>query len=296
MEELPFISMADPYSSPTFSDTTPGPTLRTRLAFVPGLVRYLGAAALLQIPGSLIATSLIEVRISNLGMAALLLAGSIPLAFGLAPFLYRKLGTKWAVGAMLLGLAILATSLVRFVQTQSVAEENEFFKLPSASGQPFVVTDLRNFVSPPPSFRSNVAFETLLLDTIQLGESGQTIRYFQNMLGWRIGAACTMDHETAVRFWATVKASELDFTPTARRYMCANSIVRMSFGYHDSIYLDSGRVLGCSHSHGCQRFNELRGDTVRFFLPDTMAVRIRHKRDSLRLWREDSARTHAGVN
>lgn len=289
--------MPDPYSLPatfTHASTTPP---RSRLGFLPGLIRYLAAASLLQLGFLALVRLALLFQYHDFGVLGLLGMASPVLSLVLASVFFRRFtNIRWAIASILVTLSASAYLLVRF--TYAYMAWQHYTTLVEPVMRRFRFVDLTTGNEVPPAMGSYLPLDTSTVDGMQLSDtSSNSLRGIKRNLAEQLHIRCDASVEDAIRACARFPKVDLGSKSQADLLICAGTIATLTVPSNDSIiYVDSNRVILelLLRSRGVVAFQQIQGDTEVTFFPDTMATRIRHKRDSLRLWREDSARTASG--
>ena len=291
--------MSDPYSLPPASAVGSSAPARSRLGFLPGLLRYLAAASLLQLGFFALVRAALFFQLREFWLLVLFVLASPVLALVLASVFFRHFtSTRWAIASILLALSACAFLLVRFAYAYLAWQYYSTLIEPVLRQQRYV--DLTSGGKLPASFLSCQPLDTLVGDSLQTkGVSGApdghstSLQDLMQNLSQQLRINCTVNMEEAIRASARFKSMDLGSKSEAELLICAGTVATLTIPRNTTVFLDSNRVLihGVNPTNGRESFDEYHGDTCTGYLPDTTITRIRHKRDSLRLWRKDSAKT-----
>ena len=292
--------MSDPYSAPSFPDTSPSlpPSRGTR--FLHGFVRYLAAASLLQLGFFALIRAALFFQIQVLEIFLILVIVSPVLSLVLASLFFRRFTLlSWA---FLTILASTAAGSYLWIRLGHAYWGWEFYS--SRMQWRLQYVDLNADGTLPAYFTSYIPTDTSVLDMVRLPSPSEppkaqilTFREAKRNLSRNWGINCAMNVEEAIRFGSRLPRIDFGSEKEVGQVLCAGMVMELSLLENYSFaYLDSRRVLlqGATSGGKGGWLEEIHGDTSVFFHPETTITRIRHKRDSLRLWREDSARTASG--
>lgn len=290
--------MSDPYSLPPATAVGSSAPARSRLGFLPGLLRYLAAASLLQLGFLAIVRAALFFQIRDFWLLGLFGLASPVLALVLASVFFRRFtNTRWAIASILAATSACVFLLVRF--TYAYIAWQYYSTLIEPVLRNFQYVDLTKGGKLPASFLSCQPLDTLVSDSLQVkGSPGKpdspasSLQDLKRNLSEQLKINCTTTIEQAIRASARFDKVDLGSKPEAEQLICAGTVATLTIPRNTTIFLDSHRVLfhGVNPTNGRNSFEEYRGDTCIGYLPDSTVTRIRHKRDSLRQWREDSAK------
>ncbi len=302
VEELPFISMPDPYSLPPATAVGSSAPARSRLGFLPGLLRYLAAASLLQLGFLAVVRVALFFQFRDFWILGLFGLTSPVLSLVLASVFFRRFtNTRWAIASILATTSACAYLLVRFAYAYLAWQYYSALIEPVLRQQHYV--DLTTGGKLPASFLSCQPLDTLVGDSLQTkGVSGApdghstSLHDLMRNISQQLRINCTVNLEDAIRASARFNNMDLGSKSGAELLICGGTVATLTIPRNTTVFLDSHRVLihGVNPTNGRHSFDEYRGDTCVGYLPDSTVSHIRHKRDSLRQWREDSTRAASG--
>jgi len=274
---------------------------RLRSFFPRGLVRYLGAASLVESLAFLIVRCALGLHYRNFQVLFVGLLAWTVIALASAFFLMRRFtGTKWAALSLVVGASIVSYGSYRFVEANSALVYYQTLVQPVLADYP--VVDLRHGVTAPHSFQTLQPLDTTVIHGFQVEGSdtsssnrGAELSDLMRNLSKVAGISCNTDIESSLRAVPSFGQVDLGSKEQSDRLICAGTLASLTFPRNSVLYVDSHRVIACSTEDTCRSFfQEYRGDTLRRFFPDTTVARVLRKRDSLRRREKDSLRALSG--
>ncbi|HNY29682.1 MAG TPA: hypothetical protein PKO15_02235 [Fibrobacteria bacterium] len=259
------------------------------MGFVPGMVRYLGTAALLQLIFFAILRVALFLRVREFEIPTFFAMVSPVLSLGLAPLFFRRFTSTRTALFTALGCTLACLYLLVRFGYAWVAQSYHRTNVEPVLRR-FHYVDLTQGNQAPPSMESYLPLDTSRLDSMDMGAT--TLTSIRQNISEKLHIRCDATVEEAIRASAGFAAFDLGSKRDAELLFCAGTIASLTIPSNDSgVYLDSHRVvLDIVLRSKTRIFEQIRGDIAITFFPDTAVFRIRHNRDSLRRWREDSAK------
>lgn len=285
--------MPDPFLASTPISSPPGPKSWRRAAA--NTFRFLAVTCTVQAVSLVLVRLALFLRIDAFKQLPVFLGLSLLVSLVLAAFLFRRItNPRWALGIFLAASGTCAYLLVRVGFGWFAHTYEQTLLDPLLRNIHFAD---RTKGSPPPAMESHLPFDTVVIDGPGMPESDpSSLRKVRRILSEELSVRCDATLEEAIRVSARISDFDLGSKEGAYLVICGGTIASLTIAKNVRlVHLDTNRVVleSLSQLKKTVVFTQFRGDTEISFIPDTMVFRIRHKRDSLRRWQEDSAKSVA---